>query len=267
MQLRSSTPLISLVFPAYNAGHLVDGTWRQIKEFRQAGHGDWEFLFVCDGCTDGTPRRLRTLTHGAGPGVRVLSYEQNRGKGFAVRLGLQAARGQWRIFTDADLAYGFDDITRLALTLQNSGEDVAIASRVHPESRVVLPPRLLGYFYRRRLQSLLFSCAVRLILGLDFGDTQAGLKGMSARAAAMLLPRLTCCGFEFDCELLTACVRLGLEVVEVPVTVRDEDSASTTAASSAADMLGKLLAIRRAWRETPAPALVPAVDLPNYEAA
>jgi len=273
MQLRhpisgGAGPLISLVFPAYNPGALVEATWRQIQAFRQwaPDAGDWEFLFVCDGCTDGTPERLHCLTRGAGERVRVLSYEKNRGKGHAVRLGLQAARGKWRIFTDVDLAYGFADIARLAETLQG-GAEVAIASRMHPDSRLLLPPQLLGYLYRRRLQSFVFGTVVRWLLPLAVADTQAGLKGLSARAADLVLPHLRASGFEFDCELLTACVRFGLPVTEVPVTVRYENCASTTAVRDMTGMLRKLWRIRRAWREPPAVAAVPVCESARREAA
>jgi dolichyl-phosphate beta-glucosyltransferase len=261
-----ASPLTSLVFPAYNPGPLVESTWQQVQAFRQWAPGKWEFLFVCDGCTDGTAEKLKSLTRGAGDGVRVLSYEANRGKGFAVRHGLQAARGQWRIFTDVDLAYSFSDIARLADSLQ-SGADVAIASRDHPDSRLLMPPQLLGYLYRRRLQSLVFGTLVRWILPLAVGDTQAGLKGLSARAADLVLPRLSSCGFEFDCELLTACIRLGLSVVEVPVTVRYETGASTTGVSDMTTMLRKLWTIRREWREVPAAVPAPFQDLPKRGAA
>jgi len=171
-----------------------------------------------------------------------------RGKGHAVRQGLRAARGQWRVFTDIDLAYGVEDVLRLAQTLQG-GADVAIASRYHPQSRVTLPPQLQGYAYRRYLQSLAFSVLVRWLLPVTQKDTQAGLKGLSARAADMVLPYLRCCGFEFDCELLTACSCFGLNVVEVPVCVRYQDSASTTSLRSVARMVGELWKIRRAWRK------------------
>src|SRR5262249_33927544 len=128
----SGGPVVSLVFPTYNPGPRVESTWQQLQAFRPWAPADWEFLFVCDGCTDGTPDRLRALADGAGDRVRVLSYPHNRGKGYAVRLGLAQARGRWRLFTDVDLAYGFPDIVRLADTLRH-GADVAIASRVHPE--------------------------------------------------------------------------------------------------------------------------------------
>jgi dolichyl-phosphate beta-glucosyltransferase len=202
---------------------------------------------VCDGCTDGTPERLSRLALAHAGRVRVVAYSPNRGKGYAVRRGLTAASGRWRIFTDIDLAYGFDDVQRVADALR-AGAEVAIASRLHPDSRLVLPPWLQGYAYRRHLQSLVFSWLVRRLLPVTQRDTQAGLKGVSARVAEALLPRMRCDGFEFDCELLAACASWGLSVAEVPVCVRYDDRASTTGVRSVASMVGRLWGIRRAWK-------------------
>src|SRR5262249_44728235 len=147
--------------------------------------------------------------------VRIITYAPNRGKGYAVRRGLEAARGAWRVFADIDLAYSLSDVQRLAQVLRG-GAEVAIASRVHPDSRVILPPSLQGYAYRRHLQSWLFTHLAHRLLPLHQWDTQAGLKGLSAAAARLLLPHLHCDGFGFDCELLTACAHFGVEVTEVP---------------------------------------------------
>jgi dolichyl-phosphate beta-glucosyltransferase len=239
--------LTSLVLPAYNAAAQVERTWHELRSFLRRAPGTWEVLFVCDGCSDGTANLLTELTRNETARVRVLSYHPNRGKGYAVRQGLRAACGQWRVFTDVDLAYGFEDILRLAGKLRD-GSEVAIASRTHPESRLLLPPRLQGYAYRRHLQSLVFSTLVRLLLPIRQCDTQAGLKGLSARAARLVLPHLRSRGFEFDCELLTACACLGLDVTEVPVCVRCEDSASTTGLRTVTRMIGELWKIRQAWR-------------------
>ncbi len=239
-------PVTSLIFPTYNPGPILDRTWQALAQFLRQAPGNWEVLFVCDGCTDGTPARLEELASAAGR-IRVLSYSPNRGKGYAVRRGLEAACGEWRIFTDVDLAYSFDDLVRAAGALQ-SGAEVVIASRAHPESQMILPTRLQGYLYRRHLQSLAFSALVRWLLPLRQRDTQAGLKGLSAAAAGRVLPLLSCDGFGFDCELLTACVRCGLAITEVPVCVRYEDRASTTNVLAVGQMLRELWRIRRAWR-------------------
>jgi dolichyl-phosphate beta-glucosyltransferase len=246
--------LVSLVFPAYNPGAFLERTWGEVRHFLRQAPGNWEILFVCDGCTDGSAERLEVFARAEAERVRVLRYAPNRGKGYAVRHGLLAARGQWRVFTDVDLAYGFDDVLRLVEALR-AGAEVAIASRLHPHSRLFVPPGLLGYAFRRQLQSLAFSALVRRLLPIPQRDTQAGLKGLSARAARLLLPRLRCDGFEFDCELLTACAQHGLAVVEVPVCVRYEDAASTTGLGSMARMVRELWKIRRAWRAMVVPAV------------
>jgi cellulose synthase/poly-beta-1,6-N-acetylglucosamine synthase-like glycosyltransferase len=263
---RRDGPLTSLVFPTYNPGPLLERTCREVADFLQHAPGNWEVWFVCDGCTDGSPERLRAWTQLDPERRHLLSYTPNRGKGHAVRRGLAAARGQWRIFTDVDLAYRFDDIQRVAATLAG-GAEVAIASRLHAESRLIAPPRVLGYAYRRYLQSLAFSVLVRWLLPLEQRDTQAGLKGLSAHAVQTVLPRLRCDGFEFDCELLMACARLGLPVVEVPVCVRYEDAASTTGLRSVGHMVRALWNIRRAWQQLPASALEPALPPERRQAA
>jgi hypothetical protein len=248
----SPDSLTSLVFPAYNPGAQIERTWRAVQHFLFRAPGNWEILFVCDGCTDGTPDRLAALIGPHRDRIRLLNYAPNRGKGYAVRHGLLAARGRWRLFTDIDLAYGFDDVIRLAKTLQ-AGAEVAIGSRLHPDSRLVVPPRLQGYAFRRHLQSQLFSALVRWLLPVTQHDTQAGLKGMSAVAAEAVLPRLACNGFGFDCEFLTACARLELPVTEVPVCVRYEDRASTIRFRTMGGMVRELLKIRRAWRKRAVP--------------
>jgi dolichyl-phosphate beta-glucosyltransferase len=240
--------LTSLVIPAYNPGNVAAQTWSEAREFLERAPGEWEIMFVCDGCTDGTPQRLARLIGDTDARMRVLSYSPNRGKGYAVRHGLETARGQWRIFTDVDLAYSFDDILRVAASLR-AGAEVAIASRLHPHSRVVLPPSLQGYAYRRHLQSLVFSQLVRLLLPLTQRDTQAGLKGLSAATAERLLPHLSCPGFEFDCELLTACAHFGVPVTEVPVSVRYEDTLSTTRLHNVLRVVRELWKIRRVWKQ------------------
>jgi dolichyl-phosphate beta-glucosyltransferase len=248
--------VISLVLPVYNAGAAVERSWMAVRDFVCSQPEPWEAIVVCDGCTDGSDALLDLL---ADPQMRVIRYHPNRGKGYAVRNGLLAARGDWRIFTDIDLAYSFDDIRRLADTLL-AGADVAIASREHPESQITLGPQLLGYAWRRRLQSKIFGTLARQLLPLAQRDTQAGLKGMTAAVADWLLPHMECDGFGFDCELLTACRIHQVGITEVPVTVRLGDAASTTG-SQAFAMFRELWQIRRRWHRQPIAAPVLATPL------
>jgi glycosyltransferase involved in cell wall biosynthesis len=270
--------MTSLILPAYNPGPAVEDTWHAVAAFiaeRAARSDPWEAVFVLDGCTDDTPERLGRLAaarrsqFGGGnlPQVppappsrlRIVKYGQNRGKGYAVRTGLLSARGAYRVFTDVDLAYSFDDVLQVAGALR-AGAAVAIASRTHPDSRLVLPVACLSAARRRHFQSRVFGSAARMILPLTQRDTQAGLKGVAAFVAEQLVPELKCDGFGFDCELLTACNRAGLAVVEVPVTVRYESAATTTGTRAGLSMLLELWQIRRHWRNRSVTvALAPAV--------
>ena len=246
--MRGLTTVISLVFPTYNPGPAVERTWESVRDFMAVRPDPWEILFVCDGCTDGTPERLEVLRREANdPRLRVGSYQQNRGKGHAVRVGLLAATGTVRVFTDVDLAYSYDDIARLADELQR-GAQLAVGSRDHPDSLVRVAVRHLAYIAKRRRQSRVFGWIVRRLLPLTINDTQAGLKGMTAEVAERVLPNLTCDGFGFDCELLTACARYEIPITEVPVCVRYDDAASSTGGlKTIVTMLRELWRIRRRW--------------------
>ena len=237
--------MISLVLPTYNAESSIRQSFESVRAFLNARPDPWEVLFTLDGCSDATEAVLQPLV-AVDSRFRLLSYAANRGKGYAVRVGLTAALGDVRVFTDVDLAYRFDDIARVADEVR-SGAEVAIASREHADSTIQLPSRLLGYAYRRRVQSHVFGRLARLILPLSQLDTQAGLKALSAAAVKRIVPNLSCDGFGFDCELLTACARYGIAVHEVAVGVRYEDEASTTGMTSTMKMLQEIRAIRRRW--------------------
>src|SRR5579862_4835507 len=182
-----SHPRFSLILPTYNAESFLDKTWKEVVAFLTSRTG-WEVLFVCDGCTDGTTDELIRRAAKTALPIRVLHYGRNRGKGYAVRLGLQSGRGTFRIFTDVDLAYQLDMVEAMAEKLAAGGADMVIASRAHAESKVVNPDHMNAYLRRRKLQSFAFSTLARGLLGILNKDPQAGLKGMTAAVARQVLP-------------------------------------------------------------------------------
>ncbi|MEI8195361.1 MAG: glycosyltransferase [Phycisphaerae bacterium] len=239
-------PRFSLVLPAYNPGTRAEQSLQELLPFVARQPDPWELIFVFDGCTDGSDRRLQELTAKM-PQVRVLRYARNRGKGYAVRLGLQQSRAPFRIFTDIDLAYRLDMVESVAEQLV-AGDDVVIASRAHPESEIILAPGMENYLRRRKMQSLAFSAMARGLLGIRQRDPQAGLKGLSARAARTVLPYVKCPGFGFDCDLIVACKYFGIPIREVPIRVHYDHAESTTRATTGLKMVRELWAIRKHWQ-------------------
>lgn len=160
-----------------------------------------------------------------------------------------AATGEWRVFTDADLAYPASQIARITAGLR-SGADVAVASRVLPESRYIMSPSFFSYLYTRHLMSRAFNHVVRWTLVRDIGDTQAGLKGFTALAAESIFPRLRTTGFGFDVEVLHLARRRAMRIVETPVEFRyDSEPTTVRFIRDAAMMIRDIAGVRwRDWR-------------------
>ncbi|NLF24039.1 MAG: glycosyltransferase, partial [Deltaproteobacteria bacterium] len=135
----------------------------------------------------------------------------NRGKGFAVRIGMLNARGNLLLFADADGSAPIAELPRLEEALKQ-GAQIAIGSRalVSPETHVKAR-------WYRRLPGRIFNLSVNLLVLPEFADTQCGFKLFTAKAARFLFERQRANQFSFDIELLFMAHQVGLKVVEVPI--------------------------------------------------
>lgn len=217
---------VSIVVPVFNSARYLRGSLLAIAGFLGGRAGGGELVVVDDGSRDTTLDVVRAAQDELGVPLTLLVNGENRGKGFSVRRGLAAASGELVVFTDADLAYPVENFTRVLDALAG-GADLAIASRVHPDSRYVTSPRFFRRIYTRHTIGRAFNLLTRLVLVPDIHDTQAGLKGLHRAALDQLLPHLTLDRFSFDVELLVVARRLGLAIAEVPVTFEYQSEPST----------------------------------------
>ncbi len=216
---------LSLVIPVHNAARQLPATFCAIEEYLRR-HVDTEVIFVDDASTEfQTVRQLQEFARSMRK-VTVLRNRQNMGKGFSVTRGMLHATGAYRVFTDVDLAYPIDEVDKILLQLE-SGSDVAIGCRVMADSRYLMSPTFFHYLYTRHLMSRAFNTFVRFTLLPGVLDTQAGLKGFTARATRAVFSRATISGFGFDVECLFIAQQHGLCVKPVPVAFRYEDEPST----------------------------------------
>ena len=234
--------------PVRNGADRLPAHLAALRAFACARGHPTELVLVDDASEPAAARLLTEFGRDAAE-VTVLRNDTNRGKGFSVARGMLAARGRYRVFTDADLAYPVDEIAHIVHRLE-TGSDVAIACRVLPESRYLMSPSFFHYLYTRHVMSRVFNRVVRLVLLPGILDTQAGLKGFTARAAELIFPRLTIAGFGFDVELLYIAKQHGLTVAQAAVHYRYDDEPSTVRfAADAVEMLEDLVKIRwNAWR-------------------
>lgn len=220
-------PDASLVVPLYKARDLVPGLVSSLIAFSKISAYRWELIFVCDGRFDDTEAELRRLLP---PGFgRVIAYDENRGKGFAVRTGVAASHGRAVAFTDADLAYPLDQLDGFIADILEDRCDLAIANRVHPQSRFLMSYRIFPYILVRHYCSRLYNGVARTALGLPYLDLQAGLKAFNRRVGEGLVSKVRADRFGFDLELLTLAHLANVRVRERPAFFRWEDVVTTVA--------------------------------------
>ena len=233
--VRTSTAL-TVILPCYNEAQRLPETLQTLLAHLSETPGEVEVLVVDDGSTDATVM-VADAVAAVDRRVRVLSYQPNRGKGFAVRTGMLAAEGELVIFTDADGSYGPRDLDRILGALGEA--PVAIGSRASRASGASGP-------VARRAASRVFNLAIRRSLGLRFGDTQSGLKGFRRAAAQAIFRQARVDGFAFDVEVLWLAGQLGLEVAEVAVQAMERPGSKVQMLADALGMLGEVWAVRRA---------------------
>jgi glycosyltransferase involved in cell wall biosynthesis len=201
---------LSVIIPAFNEAQRIGPTLRGVHRFLAARPASFEIIVVDDGSTDDTVALVTALAAEL-PGLRVLCCPANRGKGHAVRLGMRAATGEVRVFSDADGSTPIDELDALRRALA-AGADIAIGSRYLAASRVTRPQPWL-----RRAWSRLVNQVVQRLLLPGVADTHCGFKAFTAAAAARTFAACTVDGWSFDLEVLARARAQGLRIEEVPV--------------------------------------------------
>ena len=246
--------LFSVIIPMYNERDVAADTLRRLTEVleKDAEAGGWryELLFSDDGSSDGSGEIVReetgrlTLRRGTAATVRG---EENRGKGAAVRLGMLTARGDWRIFTDCDLAYGPETVSAM-LTAASEHNAAVLAG-----SRAVCRDGYAGYSLLRRLASRVYLRILSAAAGFRHSDSQCGIKAFRADAAEELFSRAETDGWAFDFEILMLADRLGYPVSEFPVRgLASRRASKVRLLRDGVRMLREISRIRRRLAELPA---------------
>lgn len=229
---------ISVVVPAYNEETRLPVSlpvlWKEVSQY----FSDFEIIIVDDGSTDKTADIV--LTFGAQrSGVRLIRYEKNRGKGYAVRTGVLAALGDLVLFSDADLSTPLREVDKLLRAVDN-GADVAIGSRSVRDAVVVKRQPLYRVFMGK-----IFNKFVQLLATPGISDTQCGFKLFTRSAAASLFNDCRIDGFGFDVEVLFLARRKGLTVCEIGVHWHNSPDSKVHPIVDSTRMLRDLLVIRR----------------------
>jgi len=233
----SDVPELSIIIPAFNEEARLPRTLAAVSQHLRAQLIPYEVVVVDDGSIDATSEVAKAAGR-QDPSIRLI-LTHHRGKGYAIRSGMLAARGSRRVFLDADLPMPVEDITRLTKKLENS--PIVIASREGPGAQRIDEPAI------RHFMGRIFNLLVRSVALPDIQDSQCGLKCFTADSAEALFGRQTIDGFGFDVEILYLAQHLGYRVQEERITWYHRPSSRVDPLRDTFRMVGDLLRVR--WND------------------
>jgi dolichyl-phosphate beta-glucosyltransferase len=200
---------IEIILPLYNEQETIHSTLEEVKLFSNS-HPYFYFTFIDDGSADETPVILRNEIKNHNR-IKYIITNKNQGKAITLKLGVLSSEADYIIFTDGDLAYSLTYLIQISEQLEES--DVVIGNRNLGISRK--NSIRLG----RIISGEIFNFLVRIILGMKYTDTQAGIKGFRKESALQLFNLQTVENFAFDAELLFIAKTKRYKVYQIPVIV------------------------------------------------
>jgi len=205
-------PFLSIIIPAYNEARRLPHTLEQLKAFGKNFAFQWEVVLVIEKSADNTLELAREATKNQ-PDFRVIDPGIQRGKGHAVRVGMQEGRGDVLLFMDADMSVPLEEIVMFAdYFAAHPQVDLLIGSRKHAGSRILRSQNWL----RQRMGEC-FNALLRGLTGIAIRDTQCGFKALRREAARLIFAHQQIDGFAFDVEVLLLAAHFGFRAEELPV--------------------------------------------------
>jgi len=202
---------LSVIVPAYNEEKRLPDTIFDIDKYLSKQNYNYEIIVVSDGSTDRTVEVAKELMSKI-KNLRVLDYKKNQGKGFAVHHGMLEAKGEYRLFTDADNSTSIDQVEKM-WPFFKQGYDIVIGSR-DVKGAILDPPQP----FHRRLLGEFFGLLTNILCGTwGIKDSQCGFKGFAQKAVENIFPKCKINRFAFDPEILIIAKKLGYKIKEIPV--------------------------------------------------
>ena len=231
---------LAVVMPVYNEGeHIYDNLLeasRIVGRFAE----DYEIVAVNDGSTDNSLEEIRRAMK-ADDHIRVVFYDENHGKGYAVKLGMMTSCKELTAFCDSDLELTPKMLKSYVRALKQSGADIVIGSKMHKNSRIDYP-------FLRKVMSYGYYFYLKALFRMNLKDTQTGIKLYKTSCIKDVLQHVDTDGFSFDIEVLAFAHSLGYRIIEMPVVLsfsRRAGNRSKIKPGTIFNMISDTLKIRR----------------------
>lgn len=206
-------PYISIIIPAYNEEKRIINTLSRVKEYMSSQNYSYEVLVVVDGAKDKTAEVSKSFSS-EWPELRVIDNKENHGKGYVVRQGMIEAKGEYRVFTDADNS---TDISHLEKMIQKfkEGFDIVMGTRDYKDA--IGAKQAIPQSGIKRLLGNMGNLFIQVLVVPGVWDTQAGFKGFSAAAAERIFPQLKITRWGFDIEIWALARKFKYKIAKIPL--------------------------------------------------
>ena len=203
---------LSVIIPAYNEEKRIGPTLESIDSYLKKQNYSYEIIVVANNCTDKTNDVVREYQKKI-KNLKLIDIQNSYGgKGFAVKMGIEKAQGDYMLFMDADNSTRISELDKFWLYFKRSFS-VVIGSRALRDSKIKIPQPWYREFLGR-LANLL----VRIIILPKIYDTQCGFKAFTKKAAKAIFSKQKIVGWGFDMEILVLALKFGFKIKEVPIT-------------------------------------------------
>lgn len=221
MQKKSSSKInLSLVIPAYKQEKTIQKDLLNIDNVLSTLDLSYEIIVIIDGKLDKTLQKIKSLKK---KDLSVVQLDKNYGKGYAVRKGVEKARGEIIGFLDAGMDIDPNGIQMLLNHMVWYDADIIVGSKLHPVSQVEYP------FFRKVL-SWGYRTFTHLLFGFKIRDTQVGMKLFKRGVAKDVFSRSLVKDFAFDVEVLALAYTLGYhKIYEAPIKLELNKKSSISA--------------------------------------
>ncbi len=215
---KNNNHFLSVVIPAYNQEKTIAEDLIRIQKILGQIRYDYEIVLVVDGRNDKTfeqAEKAKVLK------TKIVGYDKNHGKGYAVRFGMARTKGDIVAFIDAGMDLDPNGLSMLLEHFEWYNADIIVGSKRHPVSQV-------NYPWQRRILSFGYQVLVKVLFGFNIRDTQVGMKFFRRKVLEDVLPRLLVKQYALDVEILAVAYRLGYRrIFEAPVRLDWDKTRST----------------------------------------